>query len=79
MDTFFNWPSTLVVVGATLLCAVVIGVFAVIGRRASILMKLGLRNVPRRPARAGLIVFGLMPRSSAHSWTVIDRPRHSTR
>ena len=60
MDTFFNWPSTLVVVGATLLCGVVIGVFAVIGRRASILMKLGLRNVPRRPARAGLIVFGLM-------------------
>ncbi|HEX2281541.1 MAG TPA: FtsX-like permease family protein, partial [Thermomicrobiales bacterium] len=32
----------------------------VIGRRASIVMKLGLRNIPRRPVRAGLIVFGLM-------------------
>ncbi len=60
METFSNWPSTLVIVGAAVLSSFIVGVFAVIGRRASILMKLGLRNVPRRPVRAGLIVFGLM-------------------
>src|SRR5919202_918716 len=59
MDQFFGVPVAWVTAGLALAVGLVLGVFAWIGRRATVLYRLGTRNIPRRPARAALIVFGL--------------------
>src|SRR5918911_1284271 len=59
MDQFFGVPVAWVTAGLALAVGLVLAVFAWIGWRATVLYKLGTRNIPRRPLRAALIVFGL--------------------
>ena len=59
MDRFFGVPVVWVTVGLLVAVGLVLGGFAWLGWRATVLYKLGTRNIPRRPARAALIVFGL--------------------
>jgi putative ABC transport system permease protein len=60
MQALIGWPShTIAIVLASALAAALL-IFVVLALRSSILFKLGVRNVPRRRARAILIIFGLM-------------------
>ena len=59
MEQLFGLPpgSTTLALGGLL--ALILGGFALLAWRAAILVRLGVGGIPRRPARAALIVFGL--------------------
>jgi len=60
MGWFLAWPVDAVAAILGALAAVLLACLAILARRATLLRKLGTRNVARRPLRAGLVVFGLM-------------------
>ena len=59
MEYFFRWPVEAIALGLALMVGIVLLGFALLGWRASLLFKLGIRNIGRRPLRAALIVCGL--------------------
>lgn len=59
MEQFFGVPTALAGFALGLAFAIVVAVVLVRGGRGAPLVKLGVRNLPRRPVRAALIVFGL--------------------
>lgn len=59
MEQFFGVPVARLGVGLGLALASLVAVLVFWGARGAPLLKLGLRNLPRRPVRALLIVFGL--------------------
>lgn len=59
MDQFFGWPVARIVAFLVGAVTIVLGSFVLLGWRMRVLLKLGTRNIPRRPVRAALIVFGL--------------------
>jgi putative ABC transport system permease protein len=59
MEQFFGVPVARLGVELGLVLAALIGVLVFWGARGAPLLKLGVRNLPRRPVRALLIVFGL--------------------
>ncbi len=59
IETFFRWPVEALALGLALAAGVVLLGFALLGWRAPLLFKLGIRNIGRRPLRAALIVAGL--------------------
>ncbi|HEY8600290.1 MAG TPA: FtsX-like permease family protein [Thermomicrobiales bacterium] len=59
MEQFFGVPTALAGFALGLAFAAIVGIALVRGGRGAPLLKLGLRNLPRRPVRAALIVFGL--------------------
>ncbi len=59
MDQFFSLPlATIALIGGFALAVLIAGTLLVGGRGAPVI-RLGVRNLPRRPARAILIVLGL--------------------
>ncbi len=59
MQALISWPMERIAIGLTLALAA-LGLLALLSAwRSKILFKLGTRNVPRRRARAALIIFGL--------------------
>lgn len=60
METFFRWPVEAIALGVALAVGLLLVCFGLLGWRAPLLPKLGIRNIGRRPLRAGLIVAGLM-------------------
>lgn len=59
MERFFGISTARIGVGLGLALALLVAVLTFWGTRGAPLLKLGLRNVPRRPLRALLIVLGL--------------------
>ncbi len=59
MQALVSWPLGRIAVGLAVALIALLLLFLLIGWRSRILFKLGTRNVPRRRARAALIVFGL--------------------
>jgi hypothetical protein len=59
MEQFFGWSVARITIGLAAAVAALLAAFAFLGWRATVLYKLGTRNIPRRPLRAALIVFGL--------------------
>ena len=59
MEQFFGVPVARLGVGLGLALAALVAVLVFWGARGAPLLKLGVRNLPRRPVRALLIVFGL--------------------
>ncbi len=59
MQALTSWPMGRIAVGLTLALVTLLFLTFLIAWRSKILFKLGTRNVPRRRARAALIVFGL--------------------
>lgn len=60
MDTFFGLPTGRIALGALGAVAVVLAVLAVRAWRWPVFLRLGVRQLPRRPAQTVLIVCGLM-------------------
>lgn len=60
MDQLFTWPTIWLALGCSIAVLVLLGALALAARRNPLLLKLAVRNVPRRKLRAVLIVFGLM-------------------
>src|SRR5262249_30348952 len=59
MDTFFGVPTDRIAAAALGAVAVVLGALAVRARRWPVFLRLGVRQLPRRPAQTALIVLGL--------------------
>src|SRR5690349_19779973 len=59
MEQFFGVPIARLGVGLGLTLAALVAALVFWGARGAPLLKLGGRNLPRRPVRALLIVFGL--------------------
>src|SRR3954451_526266 len=59
MEQFFGIPIAQAGVAISIAFALVVGAAIFLGARGAPLVKLGARNLPRRPVRALLIVFGL--------------------
>jgi putative ABC transport system permease protein len=60
MQRLFGIPMTELAVGMALAVGLVLALVAALAIRNRVLLRLGLRNVARRPGRAALIVTGLM-------------------
>ena len=60
MDTFFGLPTGGIALGAVAAVLAVLAVLAVRAWRWPVFLRLGLRQLPRRPAQTVLIVAGLM-------------------
>jgi putative ABC transport system permease protein len=60
MDTFFGLPTGRIALGALVAVGLVLGVLAVRAWRWPVFLRLGVRQLPRRPAQTALIVCGLM-------------------
>src|SRR5918999_4888442 len=60
MDTFFGVPTGRNALGALGAVVLVLGVLAVRAWRWPVFLRLGVRQLPRRPAQTALIVCGLM-------------------
>ncbi len=60
MNTLFGIPMDTIMAWMLTAFLVVTGVVAVLALRNRLLLKLGLRNIPRRPAQTLLIIIGLM-------------------
>ena len=60
MQALIGWPAQTIAIALASALLVALLIFSVLAWRAKILFTLGLRNVPRRRARALLIIFGLM-------------------
>ena len=60
MDTIFGAPVTSIALTLFIVFAIIVIFLAYIIARNSILVRMAFRNVIRRPARAGLIISGLM-------------------
>jgi putative ABC transport system permease protein len=60
MDEIFGLSMTTLMWAILVVLGIIAGVLALLASRNPLLFRLGLRNVPRRKAQTGLIVFGLM-------------------
>src|SRR5262245_12080996 len=60
MDTFFGVPTDRIAAAALGAVALVLGTLAVRAWRWPVFLRLGVRQLPRRPAQTALIVCGLM-------------------
>lgn len=60
MDTIFTFSGQGLLKPLLLLSVAALGMLAIFGLHTPHLLRIGLRNVPRRPLRTALIVFGLM-------------------
>ena len=60
MRTFFGLDMSVVATVLAVLLIIALGIVVVMGLRNRILVKLALRNIPRRPAQTVLIIVGLM-------------------
>lgn len=60
MDSIFGIPMTSIMVTLLIMFGLCLGVGAWIFLRQRIIFRLGVRNIPRRPAQTALIVIGLM-------------------
>ncbi len=60
MDTFFGIPTGTLALGALFAAGAALGVLALRAWRWPVFLRLGLRQLPRRPAQTALIVAGLM-------------------
>src|SRR5512137_651703 len=60
MDSLFGIKMSLLVVILLACCGVILLCLAFLGLRNRVMLKLGLRNIPRRRTQTALIVVGLM-------------------
>ncbi|RLC93564.1 MAG: ABC transporter permease [Chloroflexi bacterium] len=60
MQELFGVPMTTITVVLLAIFAMVAALVAVLAWRNRIMLKLGIRNIPRRPAQTALIIVGLM-------------------
>ncbi|HEX8034789.1 MAG TPA: hypothetical protein VF510_13120, partial [Ktedonobacterales bacterium] len=60
MDTLFTFSGQGLLKPLLLAALAAFALLAIFGLHTPHLMRIGLRNVPRRPLRTALIVFGLM-------------------
>src|ERR687897_518223 len=60
MNEVFGIPADALATGLAVVLATGLAVVGLLALRDPILLKLGLRNIPRRRARSALIVVGLM-------------------
>ncbi len=60
MEKLFGIPMDSIALVLVITFVIVMGFVAVLAWRNRIMLKLGIRNIPRRPAQTALIVFGLM-------------------
>ena len=75
MEQFFGVPVARLGVGLGLALAALVAVLVFWGARGAPLLKLGVRNLPRRPVRALLIVFGLTLSTTVISAALCNRRR----
>ncbi len=60
MNELFGLSMTYIAAGSLAATMGILGFVALIAIRNPVMFKMGLRNIPRRPAQTGLIVIGLM-------------------
>ena len=60
MEEIFGVDTNRIVVGVAVGFALIVGAVALLALLNRIVLKIGLRNIPRRPAQTSLIVVGLM-------------------
>jgi putative ABC transport system permease protein len=60
VETFFGLPTARIALGAAVAVAVVLAALAGLAWRWPVFLRLGVRQLPRRPAQSVLIVAGLM-------------------
>ena len=60
MSKLFGIPLDSLAAGLAVILFVAVGAVAALALRHRVLLRLGLRNIPRRPGRSALIVIGLM-------------------
>ena len=60
MNELFGIPMTGIAIGCLVITLLIFGLVGVIAIRNPVMFKMGLRNIPRRPAQTTLIVVGLM-------------------
>jgi putative ABC transport system permease protein len=59
VNTLFGIPTNLVLLVLATLCLLLVGALAAAAGRGAVLLRLGLRQVPRRPLRTALVAAGL--------------------
>jgi putative ABC transport system permease protein len=59
METIFGIPAERIMQALLAVTAAVLGLLLIVVARRRMLVRLGLRHIPRRPGRSALIVFGL--------------------
>jgi len=81
MGKVFGLPATELAIGMTALLVVIFSIIAIGAARRFILVKMGVRNIPRRKGQSILIVIGLMLSSAiiATSLGIGDTVRYSIR
>ena len=60
MSKLFGIPLDSLAAGLAVILFVAVGAVAALALRHRVFLRLGLRNIPRRPGRSALIVIGLM-------------------
>ena len=60
MNELFGVSMTYIATGCFVVTALILAYVAFIAVRNPVMFKMGLRNIPRRPAQTSLIVVGLM-------------------
>ena len=60
MEEIFGVDTNRIVVGVAVGFALIVGAVGLLALLNRIILKIGLRNIPRRPAQTALIVVGLM-------------------
>lgn len=60
MEKLFGIPMNSIALVLVIAFAIIMGLVGVLAWRNRIMLKLGIRNIPRRPAQTALIIFGLM-------------------
>ena len=61
MEEIFGVDTNRIVVGVVVGFALIVGAVSLLALLNRIVLKIGLRNIPRRPAQTSLIVVGLIP------------------
>ena len=59
MENLFSVPISVVAIGMSIVLIMMLAVLGTLAYRNTILLKFGLRNIPRRPPQTILVVFGL--------------------
>src|SRR5512136_1620309 len=60
MESLFGIPMNTLAIGLVAGCALIVAGLVVLGLRNRVMVRLGLRNIPRRRTQTALIIVGLM-------------------